>query len=66
MTKRTRTCGKTRYRDEIAAKLALSRVGAGGSAPRGKEPQRVYFHHRCRGWHMTSADYNPRVEVEVK
>ena len=47
------TCAKRRYRDEIAAKLALARITAHGEA-REKTPQRAYRCPACRGWHLTS------------
>lgn len=46
-------CGKRRFRDEIAAKLALSRVDQRGG-PREKEPRRAYPCPACKGWHLTS------------
>lgn len=52
-----RPCGKVRYRDEIAAKLALSRLLYQDKP--GHTERRAY---RCKGpkgcggWHLTSAE----------
>lgn len=57
MTRRTRTpgtcpqTGKARYRDRIAALLALT--GIDNSNPKRRE-QRAYRCQFCRGWHLTS------------
>lgn len=51
-----RKCRKThkiRYRDDIAAKLALARVSK-GKRSRSKDEQRAYFCSFCRGYHLTS------------
>ncbi|MEV7364285.1 hypothetical protein [Streptomyces sp. NPDC091299] len=47
------TCptGKLRYRDRIAAQLALTRID--NLDPRRRE-QRTYRCPTCRGWHLTS------------
>lgn len=47
------TCAKRRYRDEIAAKLALTNVKQKGDA-REKTPRRAYQCPKCHGWHLTS------------
>lgn len=51
--KRTATCptGKWRYRDRIAALLALA--GIDNTNPKRRE-QRAYRCPNCRGWHLTS------------
>jgi hypothetical protein len=47
-------CGeKRRYRDEVAAKLALSRIATFGEQ-RETMPTRAYPCPICRGWHLTS------------
>jgi hypothetical protein len=48
-------CGKIRYRDEIAAKLALARAQWRDKPGRPKAERRAYFHPLCRGWHLTAA-----------
>jgi hypothetical protein len=45
--------GKRRYRDEVAAMMALSRIGTRGR-DRGTAPIRQYRCPYCRGWHLTS------------
>lgn len=45
--------GKRRYRDEIAAMLALGRIGDRGQ-DRGDRPVTQYRCPYCRGWHLTS------------
>jgi hypothetical protein len=48
-------CGrKLRYRDEIAAKMALATIAAQDKSHRDKTEQRAYRCSRCRGWHLTS------------
>lgn len=47
-------CFKFRYRDEIAAKLALAMIRNQGKASRPKTERRAYFCPECRGWHLTS------------
>jgi hypothetical protein len=52
--RRERMCtGKRRYRDEIAAMLALGRIGDRGR-DRGASPVRQYRCPYCHGWHLTS------------
>lgn len=46
---RCHTTGKKRFRDEIAAKLAMSSINMDGN-------KRVYRCGFCRGWHMTSQE----------
>lgn len=47
------TCptGKFRYRDRIAALLALGRID---NVDPGRRESRVYRCPQCRGWHLTS------------
>jgi len=47
-------CFKVRYRDEIAAKLALATIQNQDKASRPKAERRAYFCPDCRGWHLTS------------
>lgn len=51
--------GKTRYRDEIGAKLALARIQHKDSSGRAKQERRVYLCPLCRGWHLTSKKARP-------
>lgn len=52
-------CGtKIRYRDEIAAKLALAEIAHSDSSTRSKNEVRAYRCSRCRGWHLTSMTLN--------
>ena len=46
------TCAKVRYRDRIAAVLALESTRRGGKPKRAE--QRAYRCPACRGWHLTS------------
>lgn len=48
------TCSKIRYRDSIAAKLALASAQRMDSSGRAKIERRVYRCPRCNGWHLTS------------
>lgn len=47
-------CSKQRFRDEIAAKLALAEIQRKGKGSREKTEQRAYRCPDCRGWHLTS------------
>lgn len=47
-----RKCVKIRYRDEIAAKLALAKLGRQDKP--GHTEARAYPCPACRGWHLTS------------
>ena len=49
-------CGKKRFRDEIAAKLALSSIGRKTHERREKTERRAYRCPKCRGWHLTSME----------
>jgi hypothetical protein len=46
-------CGKARYRDKVAAQLALLRLGR-VEQRREKDAVRVYPCPKCKGWHLTS------------
>lgn len=45
------TTGKTRYRDELGAKLALVRTARGNG---NRRETRAYRCPACHGWHLTS------------
>lgn len=45
-------CVKTRFRDEVGAKIALSQIAVSDKAKR--REVRVYKCPKCRGWHLTS------------
>ncbi len=45
---------KIRYRDEIAAKLALATARRKDSSRRDKVETRIYACPICHGWHLTS------------
>lgn len=47
------SCSKIRYRDEIAAKLALINTRKNDSK-RPKDEKRPYKCEKCSGWHLTS------------
>lgn len=47
-------CGKVRYRDRIAAQLALATIGRVDSSRRPKSERRPYRCPLCKGWHLTS------------
>ena len=49
-------CRKHRYRDRIAALLALATVQARDKATRPKSERRAYRCPRCRGFHLTSQE----------
>jgi len=48
------TCTKIRYRDQIAAKLALASAQHQDGSRREKVERRAYHCPRCHGWHLTS------------
>lgn len=52
-------CGKTRFSDEIGAKIALENQHKNGHR-KPKECKRYYYCKRCRGYHLTSKKYNPK------
>lgn len=47
-------CRKVRYRDRIAAHLALANVQHADKATRPNVEARAYRCPTCRGWHLTS------------
>jgi len=47
-------CRKKRFRDEIAAKLALATVQHRDNPKRPRCEQRAYYCKPCRRWHLTS------------
>jgi hypothetical protein len=49
-------CTKIRYRDKLAAKLALARTAHKDGSHRPKAERRVYRCPSCRGWHLTSQE----------
>lgn len=49
-------CRKRKFRDEIAAKLAIATIGRKDNTNRAKTEVRAYFHPCCRAWHITSAE----------
>ncbi len=65
MTRRTfkrppksKKCGKTRFRDEIAAKIAMSKIEVKSTEL--KIPTRAYRCPLCSGWHLTSQELRER------
>lgn len=45
---------KKRFRTEVDAKIALSRIWASNDDQNRKNlPKRAYYHHACHGWHLT-------------
>lgn len=49
-------CRKNKYRDEIAAKLALANIARQDKTYRPKTECRVYFCPICHKWHLTSQE----------
>lgn len=47
-------CSKVRYRDRIAALLALASAQSKASSGRPKHERRAYYCPKCKGWHLTS------------
>jgi hypothetical protein len=47
-------CRKIRYRDRVAALLALASTGRNKHASRAKEERQAYRCKECNGWHLTS------------
>ena len=47
-------CRKFRYRDEIAAKLAMAGARRRDGSRRARLEVRAYRCERCKGWHLTS------------
>lgn len=54
IAKRRCPTGKWRYRDQIAAKLALADIGRVDSSRRPKSERRPYRCPLCKGWHLTA------------
>ena len=52
------TCTKKRYRDEIAAKLAVAKLR--NQDKPGHPERRAYRCPACRGWHLTSNNRGAR------
>jgi hypothetical protein len=54
------TCRKLRYRDQVAALIALSRAEVkakrNSHIAKQRRENRVYECPRCRGWHLTSEE----------
>lgn len=48
------TCAKRRYRDRVAALMAL--VSIDKADKHGHDEQRAYKCPHCKGWHLTSED----------
>lgn len=47
-------CSKRRYRDRIAALMALASIRRKDGSRRRKTEQRAYRCLNCNGWHLTS------------
>lgn len=49
-------CPKVRYRDELAAKIALASTAAQANrrSDEKRQERRAYRCPRCKGWHLTS------------
>lgn len=48
--------GKTRYRDELGAKIALSSTRGREARNKRRAEHRYYHCQQCRGWHLTSME----------
>lgn len=48
-----RRCSKRRFRDRIAAELALAVITRKDNTARGEREQRAYQCSRCRAYHLT-------------
>ena len=46
-------CTKRRFRDEVAAKLALAVITRKDNTARGEREQRAYYCKKCRAHHLT-------------
>jgi hypothetical protein len=53
---KVRTCTQRRYKDRIAALLALENTGRKRHTGRQKDERRAYRCPDCCGWHLTSKD----------
>lgn len=51
---RRRRCAKRRYRDQIAANLALATITQRDNTTRPKNEARAYYCRPCHSWHLTS------------
>lgn len=55
---KTKSCGKTRYRDNTEAITALHKIQSRSithpDSSRTVQPVRAYWCHLCLGWHLTS------------
>ena len=51
---KSKKCGKTRFRDEISAKIAMSKIAVKSTEL--KIPTRAYRCPLCSGWHLTSQE----------
>jgi len=59
MSKRRPACGKKKYRDKIAAMMAIANIEARGEdRPSGQIPKRAYKCPACHQWHLTSKELN--------
>jgi hypothetical protein len=47
-------CEKVRYRDRIAALLAMAKTQHQDKSHRAKVEARAYYCAGCKGWHLTS------------
>lgn len=56
-----RLCKKRKYRDEITAKIALSKVRSQDKSWRSKLECRAYKCPSCHKWHLTSMEKYSRV-----
>lgn len=54
-------CAKKRYRDRVAALLALANTQFKDSSSRAKIETRAYKCDACVGWHITSKKKRERV-----
>lgn len=54
-------CPKVRYRDELAAKIALASTSAAADRRNDEKrrERRAYRCPRCKGWHLTSQPPRP-------
>lgn len=51
-----RACAKRRYRDRIAADLALAKIVRADRTDRPKTERRAYHCPRCNRYHLTSEE----------
>jgi hypothetical protein len=56
-------CGRRRYRDRVAAQLALASCGRRRHSRRARDERRVYECRHCNGWHLTSEVKHVRIRV---